>query len=122
MKRFLVALLFAVIAFGGAALAQKKGPNGGDMVTVEGHPIEFVAKDLDIVFYIIDDDGTLLATKTVTGRAVVQDGGKTTTITLTPAEPNKLVGKLQAPLASKARVVLSARIPGHTLQARFTTN
>lgn len=122
MKRFFVALLFAVIAFGGAALAQKKGPNGGDMVTVEGHPIEFVTKDQDIVFFLNDDDGKPLSTKGVTGRAVVQDAGKTTTVTLSAAKPNKLVGKLAVPLGSKARVVFSAKLHGHTLQARFTVN
>ena len=92
-------------------LAQKKGPNGGDVVIAEGHPIEFVTKDQEIVFYLTDDDGTPLATKNMTGRAVVQDGGKTRTVKLSPAEPNKLVGTLGR-RSAQARVVLSATLGG----------
>jgi len=57
----------------------------------------------------------------VNGRdaAVVQDGGKTSTITLSPAAPNMFVGKLAAPLGAKARVVFSSAFDGHSLQARF---
>jgi hypothetical protein len=118
-----VALLMAAIAFGAAAQTTKKGSNGGDVVVVEGHPVEFVSKDLEITFYILDEDGqTPVATAGLTGRAVVQNAGKTTAVNLAAAEPNKLVGQLQTPLGSKARVVFSAKVAGHNLQARFTTN
>ena len=126
--RILVALLIGAIALAGVAQSEapKKGPNGGPMVTVHGHPIEFVHNGLEIAFYFADDDGIPLATKNMKGRAVVQDGGKTTTVPLSPAAPNKLVGKLQAPLSAKARVVMSTAISAgghkHTLQARFTAN
>jgi hypothetical protein len=121
-SRLSLALLFAVVAHGAAAQAQK-GANGGDVVVVEGHPIEFVNKGQQIIFFILEDDGkTLTQTKGATGRAVVQDGGKTTAVALAPEEPNKLVGQLAMPLGSKARVVLSAKVADHTLQARFTTN
>jgi hypothetical protein len=125
-KRHLLALLIGSITLVGIAHAQapKKGANGGAVVVGSGHPIEFVTKDLDITFYFLDDDGTPLATKTIQGRAVVQDGGKTTTVPLSPSEPNKMVGKLAAPLGAKARVALSATFSAgghkHTLQARFT--
>ncbi len=127
-KRFLLALLIGSFALGGIAHAQapKKGANGGAVVVSSGHPIELVTKDQDLVFYFLDDDGTPLPTKTMQGRAVVQDGGKTVTVPLSPAEPNKLVGKLAAPLGAKARVALSATfVEGghkHSLQGRFTTN
>jgi hypothetical protein len=127
-KRFLLALLIGSIALGGIAHAQapKKGANGGPVVVASGHPIEFVTKDQDVTFYFLDDDGTPLATKTMQGRAVVQDAGKTVTVPLSPSEPNKLVGKLAAPLGAKARVALSATFSAgghkHTLQARFTTD
>jgi cytoskeletal protein RodZ len=56
-------------------------------------------------------------------RAVVQDGGKTATVQLQPAEPNKLIGALPQPLGPSARVVVSAtRADGHTVQARFANN
>jgi len=122
-KRLSVALLFAVIAHGATAQAPKKGANGGDVVVVEGHPIEFVSKGQEIVLYILEDDGqTPTQTKGTSGRAVVQDGGKTTAVNLSPKEPNLLVGQLAMPLGSKARVVFSAKVADHTLQARFTTN
>jgi hypothetical protein len=127
-KSFLLALLVGSIALGGIAHAQapKQGANGGMVVVASEHPIEFVTKDQDITFYFLDHDGTPLTTKTMQGRAVVQDGGKTTTVQLSPSEPNKLVGKLAAPLGAKARVALSATFSQgghkHTLQARFTTD
>ena len=127
-KCILLALLIGSIALGGIAHAQapKKGANGGMIVVAEGHPIEFVSKDNEVVFYLVDDDGTPLSTKNVQGRAVVQDGGKTVTVPLSPAEPNKLVGKLESPLAANARIVLSATVSAgghkHTLQARFMVN
>ena len=62
-----------------------------------------------------------MPTKGLKARAVVQDGGKTMTITLSPAEPNRFVGKLAAPLGPKARVVFSSVFDGHNLQARFVT-
>jgi hypothetical protein len=122
-KRLSVALLGLGIAFGAAAQGAKRGDNGGEVVVMEGHPIEFVARGQDITFYVLEDDGkSLTQTKGFSGRAVIQDGGKTTAVALTPAEPNMFVGKLAMPLGSKARVVFSAKVPGHTLQARFTTD
>jgi hypothetical protein len=99
-----------------------KGANGGDVVVMENHPIEFVSKGLEITFYILDEDGqTPVSTAGLTGRAVIQDGGKTTAVNLTSAEPNRFVGQLQMPLGMRARVVFSAKVAGHNLQARFTT-
>jgi hypothetical protein len=120
--RLSIVLLAVGIAFGAAAQGAKKGDNGGDVVVMEGHPIEFVAKGQAITFYILEDDGkSPTPTQGFGGRAVIQDGGKTVSVALSPAEPNKFVGQLSMPLGSKARVVFSAKVPGHTLQARFTT-
>ena len=121
-RHAIVSLIFVLAAF--AAGAQSiKGENGGDVVVMEGHPIEFVSKGQTITFYILEDDGkSPTPTKGFTGRAVIQDGGKTMAVTLAPAEPNMFVGQIAMPLGSKARVVFSAKVPGHTLQARFTTD
>jgi hypothetical protein len=43
------------------------------------------------------------------------------TVPLEPEAPNMMVGKLQAPLGSKARVVFSANLHGHSLTARYVT-
>ena len=96
-------------------------------MTPQGHPLELVHSALDITFYVDDDDGTPFPAKNLTrGRATVQEGGKTTTIVLSAAEPNKMIGKLQAPLTPKARIVVSIDILDeghkHTLQGRFTLN
>lgn len=121
-KHAIFALLIVMTAAASIAYAQqKRGANGGMVVTSQGHPIEFVVKGQDLVFYINDDDGSPLSTKEVRGRATVQDGGKTTTVPLEPAAPNMMTGKLQAPLGSKARVVFSANLHGHALTARYVT-
>ena len=119
-KQTALGLLVAATLLGSTAFAQTKGPNGGVVTKAEGHPIEFVNSGQEIVFYFSDDDGTPMSMKGVEARAVVQDGGKTTTVPLAAVEPNKMVGKLQASLNSGARVVVSAKLHGHSLQARFT--
>ena len=54
--RLSIVLLGVVIAFGAAAQGAKKGDNGGEVVVMEGHPIEFVTKGQEIAFYILEDD------------------------------------------------------------------
>jgi hypothetical protein len=121
-KHGLFALLIAMTATASIAQAPlKKGPNGGMVVTSQEHPIEFVLKGRELIFYVRDHDGSSLSTKDVRGRATVQEGGKTTTVPLEPAAPNMMVGKLQAPLGAKARVVFSANLHGHALTARYVT-
>ena len=114
------AMIAAIAAMSDPAAAQTKGSNGGPIVKSQGHPIEFVRKGLDIIFYVGDDDGSPLPTKEMRGRATVQDGGKTVTVALTPESPNKMTGKLQAELNPKAVVVFSASLHGHSLTARYT--
>ena len=122
LKHGSLALVIAMTAMIGLAEAQsKKGANGGMVVTSQGHPIEFVLKGQELVFYVSDDDGSPLSTKEMRGRATVQDGGKTTTVPLEPAAQNMMVGKLQGPLGPKARVVFSANLHGHSLTARYVT-
>jgi hypothetical protein len=123
LKRPFVVLLFALIASGAMAQSSPKGANGGDVVVMEGHPIEFVSKGQEIAFYILEDDAkSPTPTKGFTGRAIIQDSGKTFAVNLSPAEPNMFVAQLPMPLGAKARVVFSAKVEGHNLQARFTTN
>jgi hypothetical protein len=104
-----------------SAGAETKGPNGGMVVKVDDHPVEFVFSDQEVVFYVGDHDGKPMSTKGLKARAVVQVGGKTMAINLAPAEPNRFVGKLAAPLGPKARVVFSSVNHAHNLQARFVT-
>jgi hypothetical protein len=122
LKHGSFALLIAMSVTAGVAQAEpKKGPNGGMVVTSHEHPIEFVLKGQELIFYLSDHDGSSLSTKDMRGRATVQEGGKTATVPLEPAAPNMMVGKLQAPLGSKARVVFSASAHGHVFTARYVT-
>src|SRR5829696_6905070 len=120
LKQTALGLFVAGTLVGTTAIAQTKGPNGGVVAKAEGHPIEFVSSGQEIAFFFSDDDGSPMSMKGVDARAVIQDGGKTTTVTLAAEEPNKMVGKLAAPLNPGARVVVSAKLHGHSLQARFT--
>jgi hypothetical protein len=123
LKRISVAAVIAALAFAATAQSPMKGGNGGDVVVMEGHPIEFVSRGQEIAFYILEDDGkSPTPTKGFAGRVVIQDGGKTFAVNLSPAEPNLFVGQLPSPLGSRARVVFSAKVEGHNLQARFTAN
>jgi hypothetical protein len=118
----LILLLAAPLVAPSARAETAKGTNGGDVVVMENHPIEFVSKGQEITFYILDEDGqTPVSTAGLTGRAVIQDGGRTTAVNLSSAEPNRFVGQLPMPLGARARVVFSAKVAGHNLQARFTT-
>jgi hypothetical protein len=124
LKYVPIACLLTVVAIVPLGHAQSsKGPNGGIVATSQGHPIELVIKEHEIVFYLRDDDGSALPTKDMHGRATIQDAGKTITVTLEPAAPNMLTGKLEAPVAAKARVVFSANFRRgahtHTLTARY---
>ena len=115
----LATLLAAALA--SSAIAQARGPNGGQTTVADGHPIEFVSRDKEITFFVIGEDGKPLDTKGLSARAVVQAGGKTETVTLAPAAPNKLTGALAAPLPTGSKVVLTSKIHGHSVQARFET-
>lgn len=99
--------------------AQAAGPNGGLTTVADGHPIELVSTDKDLTFFVIGEDGKPVDTAGMTAKAFVQVGGKTETVALKGAAPNKLSGTLPAPLAAGAKVVLSAKMHGHNIQARF---
>ena len=124
MKHLILALAIAAAPFAAAAHEVAKGPNGGPVVDSAGHHVEMVAKGSELVLFLTEsDDKPLASAGTKNARAIVQDGGKTATIPLQPAEPNKLVGALDQPLASGARVVVSATLAdGHSVQARFVNN
>ncbi|RQH05620.1 hypothetical protein EHH60_32155 [Bradyrhizobium sp. RP6] len=113
-------MIGVIAAMPDLAAAQTRGSNGGPVVKSQGHPIEFVSKGTDIVFYVGDDDGSPLSTRDMRGRATIQDAGKTVTVPLAPASPNMMAGKLQAELSPKAIVVFSASLHGHSLTARYT--
>ncbi len=124
MKRLVLALAVAVWPVVGFAHEVAKGPNGGPVVDSAGHHVEMVTKGTELVLFLTEaDDKPLASAGTKNARAIVQDGGKTATVALQPAEPNRLVGILSQPLGPGARVVVSATMAdGHGVQARFVNN
>ncbi|MEE7478799.1 hypothetical protein [Methylobacterium hispanicum] len=113
----LPAILAVTLALASPCFAA--GPNGGQTTVADGHPIEFVATESGVTFFVTGEDGKPADTAGLSAKAFVQAGGKTETLTLKPAAPNKLVADLKAPLPAGAKVVLSAKIHGHNVQARF---
>ena len=120
MRRFLITAALAALPVLAAAQDGPKGPNGG-MVSGDGHHVvEMVSTGTELTVFLSEDGKPVASAGARIGRAIVQDGGKTATVALRPASPNKLVGTLAQPLGAGARVVVSATMPdGHAVQARF---
>jgi hypothetical protein len=111
----------------GLAMAQapaqqgvRRGPNGGQVVMADGHPIELVVSGTDVTLFLNGEDGRPSPSARANGRLTIQSGGQTSTVTLRPAEPNRLVGTLPAPLATGTRVVLNGAMgDGHRMTGRY---
>ena len=97
-----------------------KGPNGGQVVDDNGHHIEFTAKDNQVTLFLADSGAKPIGTKDATGRVIVQDGTKQTTVDLVATEPNLMTAKLESPLTTGAKLVVSVKLgDGHDVKARF---
>lgn len=97
-----------------------KGANGGAVVDASGHHVEFVPSATELTFYLSGEKDDVIASAGAKMKAITQVAGKTAQLELAPVEPNKFVGKLTAPLASGAKVVMSGTLSdGHSLQALF---
>jgi hypothetical protein len=114
------AVLGLTIISGAYAHETAKGPNGGAVVDVDGHHVEFVPSATEITFYLTGDADAPIASTGAKVKVIAQEAGKTAQIELLPVEPNKLVGKLAAPLTKGAKVVVTGALSdGHSLQAKF---
>lgn len=117
--KMILAFLFALV-LAPVAHAQTTGPNGGMLSTKGAHGLELVVSPSELTVYIVDD-GKVHDTKGVSLRAIVQQNGKSATVTLADTDNKKLVGKLDAPLASGAVVVVTGKDDhGDVLSARYT--
>ncbi|TCH95960.1 hypothetical protein EJV46_22030 [Roseococcus sp. SYP-B2431] len=108
------------LALPGLALAQApRGPNGGPIATEHGHTYELVISGA-AAQVILTEGSRPMATQGASGRLVVQSGGRTVNVPLTPASPNRLAGSAPAPLEAGARIVFTGQLAdGHRLQGRF---
>ena len=97
-----------------------KGPNGGQVVDDQGHHVEFTVKGDQIELYFADSGDQPIATKGATGRVIVQDGAKQSTVELAAIEPNLMTTKVDAPLKAGTKLVISVKLSdGHDVKARF---
>jgi hypothetical protein len=112
--------LIAILAMLATAPASAQtGPNGGMVAGSGGHKAELVVSDTALTVYLLEH-GKAHSSKGVVLRAVVQEGGKTTTINLVDEKGERLVGKLAAPLGKGAIVAVTGKDDhGKTFNARF---
>jgi hypothetical protein len=124
MRNTLIAAVLVGLGSTASAHEVARGPNGGRLVDVSVGHLEMVARDTDLILFLTDEaDQPLASAGAKNARAVVQDGGKSATVPLTPQEPNRLVGTLSQPMTKGARVVVSVTLPdGRPVQARFVHN
>lgn len=116
---FVLALCIA-LSLPAAAHDAEKGPHGGQQVSVQDKHVELSTSGAEIAVYLTDAKHEPLSLTGATGKAIVQMGGKTSTVDLVAAGGNRLAGKAEAPIAKGARIVVSASLAGGvSLQARF---
>jgi hypothetical protein len=114
------AALVLSLAIGGAALAQKAAApkHGGQTAVVAGHhDAELVIKPDALVLYL-SNHGKPLVPKDDAIKATIQDGATKTEL-LMKTEGDHVVAKLAAPLNKGAVILVSGKIGGHGMSARF---
>jgi hypothetical protein len=119
MKTIILAVALVLGIATGSAIAQRTGPNGGMIGGSADHQVELVIAPAEISVYLLDD-GKVTPVQGANVRAVVQDAGRTINVALAASGPNRLIGRLEAPLAKGARIVISGRDShNHSVSARF---
>lgn len=110
----------AALGLAPAALAAKAGPHGGQTAVVAGHhDAELVISPTELTLYLTSH-GKALAPADNAIKAIIQEGEKKTELPLAVApEGDKVVGRLAQPLAPGAVIVLTGKLSGHALSARF---
>lgn len=116
---FAAILTALMLAAAVPVLAQSQGPNGGLLSGTKGHQTELVVSPTELTIFLLED-GKPHESKGMTMRAVIQQGGKTTTINFADHAGQKMIAKLPTPLEKGAIVVLSGKDHhGDRLNARY---
>jgi hypothetical protein len=114
------AIILAAFALAplGQALAQERGPNGGLLSQKSGdHQVELLVSPNQIT---VLEKGKAHGTTGAILRAVVAHAGKTATVPLVQQNGKRLVGKLDAPLAKGATVLVTGQDQHkHAISGRF---
>ena len=120
-KIAVILALTGLLATTAPALAQKAGPNGGLLGGTGEHQAELVVSGSNMTVFLLED-GKPHDSKGTTLRAVIQQGGKSTTVNFV-VEGQNLVAKLPAPLGKGAVVVLTGKDShGDVFNARYVIN
>jgi hypothetical protein len=122
MRLKTIALSLALVVWPLAASAHNlpQGPHGGQVVADGAQHLEFLNKADQIVLFVTDTAHTALTSEKATGRVIIQEGTKLTTVELTPGEPNLLSSKLAAPLGAGAKLAVTVKLgDGRDVKARF---
>lgn len=118
MPKLLCCTLALLLVLSQPLLAQAPGPHGGLVAGKDGHETELIMTASEITVFLLHKDKPQ-ATKNASIRLVVQQAGKNTTVPLKDAG-GKLVGKLDAPLAPGAIVVITGKDDhGHAVSSRY---
>jgi len=120
MLRMAVAFAVAATLLSVPALAQQTGPNGGLVAGKGGHQTELVLSPTELSVYLLDG-GKPHETTGTKARAIIQQSGKTITVSLVDQQGKKLVGMLESPVERGAIVVISGKDHhGDPISARYT--
>ncbi|WP_185816777.1 heavy metal-binding domain-containing protein [Hymenobacter metallilatus] len=92
-------------------------PHGGIVRTAGKYHVELVVKAGQMTVYLLDGQEKTQPTTGLTGTAMVQQGGKTTSVALTPAA-DQLRGTLPAG-ATPTTAIITLRRGSETINARF---
>ena len=112
-------VLTLTLLWASPTFAQGTGPNGGLVGGTGSHQTELVVSSTELTVYLLEH-GKVHETKGASFRAVVQQGGKTTTINLIDQEGKCMIGKLTAPLEKGAIVVVTGKDHhGDRVNARY---
>lgn len=122
MNRLLAFLVAAFVAVSTLpAMAQKAGPNGGMMMGKDGHETELIVSPSELTVYL-HENGKPEDVKGAKFRAVVQEGGKNTTVNFV-VDGKRLVAKIAAPLGKGAVVVITGTDgDNHMISSRYVIN
>ncbi|AYA39082.1 hypothetical protein D3Y59_18020 (plasmid) [Hymenobacter oligotrophus] len=93
-------------------------PHGGIVRTAGKYHVELVLAGSQMTVYLLDGNEQTLATKGLTGTAMVLQGGKTASVPLAPYGDNQLRGALPAG-ATPTTAIITLRRGGETISARF---
>ncbi|MCC3160219.1 hypothetical protein LJ737_23485 [Hymenobacter sp. 15J16-1T3B] len=93
-------------------------PHGGIVRTAGKYHVELVLQGGQMTVYLLDGKEQTQANKGLTGTAMVQQGGKTTTVPLAAYGDDQLRGALPAG-ATPTTAIITLRRGGETISARF---